>query len=303
MKVFAGSSNPELAKLLAKELGLELGKVELSLFPNGERRVVVKEEKVGKQAIVVQSLSSPVDSQIVELALISDALKRMGVEELTGVVPWLGYAKQDKVFQPGEPLSVKVVSRLLQVSGFSKLITLDLHNRAIVGFFEIPVVELSAKHLFLQYFGKTVVREETIVVAPDAGAVKASTEFANELGVQVVYMDKKRDLTTGKVEVRGMSGSVEGMEIVIVDDNVVTGSTLISTAKELKKHGARSVRIGVTHHTYVPGTQERIERCVEIDELVVTDTIQQSNIQTHQRKNEKLKILSVAKLLAEELLR
>lgn len=300
MKIFAGSASPKLAGKIAKELGVEIGKVELSKFPNGEKRVIIREEKTGKRAILVQSLSFPADEMLVETALIADALKRMGVEELIGVVPWLGYAKQDKVFQPGEPLSVKVVAKLLQVSGFSKLITLDLHNRAIVGFFEIPVVELSAKALFVEYFGKDLDKEATIVVAPDAGAVKASTEFANALSVQVVYMDKKRDLSTGEVEVKGMSGPVKDKEVVIVDDNIVTGSTLIETARELKKHGAGSVRIGATHHTYVPGVQDKIERCKEIDELVVTDTVTTDERQKKKDKS-KLRVLSVGKMIAKEL--
>ncbi len=297
MKIFAGSSNLSLAKLVASELGIERGAIELSKFPNGEKRVIIKDKKVGKKAILLQSLSVPVDEAIVEMALMADALTRMGVTELIGVVPWLGYAKQDKVFQTGEPLSVKVVAKLLQVSKLSKLITFDLHNRAIVGFFEIPVIELTAKSIFLEYFEKKFDRENTIVVAPDAGAVKSSTEFANELGVQVVYMDKKRDLSTGKVEIKGMSGNVDGVEVVIIDDNIVTGSTLIETANALRKAGAKLVRIGATHHMYVPGTQEKIEGCEAIDELVVTDTIMKPIGKEYQ----KLKIISVAKLLAKEL--
>lgn len=297
MKIFAGSSNLSLAKLVASELGIERGAIELSKFPNGEKRVIIKDKKVGKKAILLQSLSVPVDEAIVEMALMADALTRMGVTELIGVVPWLGYAKQDKVFQTGEPLSVKVVAKLLQVSKLSKLITFDLHNRAIVGFFEIPVIELTAKSIFLKYFEKKFDRENTIVVAPDAGAVKSSTQFANELGVQVVYMDKKRDLSTGKVEIKGMSGNVDGMEVVIIDDNIVTGSTLIETANALRKAGAKLIRIGATHHMYVPGAQEKIEECEAIDELVVTDTIMNPTGKEYQ----KLKIISVAKLLAKEL--
>jgi len=295
--IFAGSSNLPLAKELAHETKMELGRVELTAFPNGERRVIVREEKIGTKAVVVQSLSFPPDEMIVELALLSDALKRMGVVELVGVVPWLGYAKQDKVFRPGEPLSVKVVAKLLQVAGFSRVITIDLHNPSVVGFFDIPVTELSAKPLFVDYFGKSVDKEKTLVVAPDAGAVKASTEFANELGVQVVYLDKKRDLVTGEVKVMGMTGEVKGKEILIMDDNVVTGSTLIKTAKVLKDAGASLVRIGVTHHMYVPGTQKKIEACREIDELVVTNTV----CRPESDKGE-VRILSVAKLLAEALI-
>lgn len=297
MKIYSGLSNVLLAKKLAREMRVELGRVELTKFPNGEKRVIIKDKKVGKKAILLQSLSVPVDEAIVEMALMADALTRMGVTELIGVVPWLGYAKQDKVFQTGEPLSVKVVAKLLQVSKLSKLITFDLHNRAIVGFFEIPVIELTAKSIFLKYFEKKFDRENTIVVAPDAGAVKSSTQFANELGVQVVYMDKKRDLSTGKVEIKGMSGNVDGMEVVIIDDNIVTGSTLIETANALRKAGAKLIRIGATHHMYVPGAQEKIEECEAIDELVVTDTIMNPTGKEYQ----KLKIISVAKLLAKEL--
>ena len=297
MKIYSGLSNVLLAKKLAREMRVELGRVELTKFPNGEKRVIIKDKKVGKKAILLQSLSVPVDEAIVEMALVADALTRMGVTELIGVVPWLGYAKQDKVFQTGEPLSVKVVAKLLQVSKLSKLITFDLHNRAIVGFFEIPVIELTAKSIFLKYFEKKFDRENTIVVAPDAGAVKSSTQFANELGVQVVYMDKKRDLSTGKVEIKGMSGNVDGMEVVIIDDNIVTGSTLIETANALRKAGAKLIRIGATHHMYVPGAQEKIEECEAIDELVVTDTIMNPTGKEYQ----KLKIISVAKLLAKEL--
>jgi len=297
MKIFTGSSNPKLAGELARVMGVKLGKVELSQFPNGEKRVIVREERIDREAIVIQSLVTPVDEMIVELALLTDALVRMGVHELTAVVPWLGYAKQDKVFQPGEPLSIKVVAKLLQVSKFARLVTFDLHNSSVVGFFEIPVVELSARPMFLEYFRAKIRRNETVVVAPDAGAVKASTKFAKELGVQVVYMDKERSLIDGKVKVKGISGEVEGKEVIIVDDNVVTGSTLIETARELVKRGAKGIRVGVTHHMYVPGVQIRLEKCKAIKEVVVTDTVMPKE------RGGKLKILSVAEILRDALVK
>jgi len=300
MKIIAGSSNPDLASAVAKLCNTELARVQLSEFPNGESRVVVTETSIGKEAVVLQSLSSPVDRHIVELALLSDAVTRMGVTELTVVVPWLGYAKQDKVFKPGEPLSVKVVAQLLQVAKYSRVITFDLHNQAIVGFFEIPVVELSARPLFLQHFRDSLDLPHTVVVAPDAGAVKSSTEFARELGVQTVYMDKKRDLVTGKVEVVGISGRVKNKHVLLVDDNIVTGSTLLTTSEVLRKEGAMSVRVGVTHHMWVPGVQEKIEKS-GIDEIVVTDTVDSS--EKLKVKSEKLKVLSVAGIIAEELSR
>src|SRR3989339_1835675 len=279
MQIFSGSSNSGLAKQVAELMGSKMGEVEISQFANGEIRVWVKEKKLAKQVVVVQSLSSPTNEHVIEFCLLCDALHREGAREITAVIPWMGYSKQDKVFRPGEPLSCKVVAQIIQTARVSKIVTIDLHNRATLGFFDIPIVELSAKPLLLEYFQKGIRNKEIseksgqyIVVAPDAGAVKASTDFAMDLGVGVVYMDKKRDLASGKAEVIGMSGSVEGRDILMIDDNVFTGSTLLETAKELKKAGAKTIKVGLTHHLYVPGVQEKIEAS-EIDEVVVTDTI------------------------------
>lgn len=297
MQVFAGSSNPGLAKRIAELMNAKLGRIEISQFANGETRVWVKEDKVEKQVVVVQSLSSPTNEHLVELCLIVDALHRAGASEITAVIPWMGYSKQDKVFRPGEPLSGKVVAQILQSVKIDKMITIDLHNRATLGFFDIPIVELSAKPLLQEYFAGFT----GLVVAPDAGAVKASTEFASTLGVSVVYVDKRRDLVSGEVEVVGMSGSVEGKDVLMVDDNVFTGATLLETAKELKKAGAKSIRVGLTHHLYVSGVQEKIEES-EIEEIVVTDTVAQSATNPkHETRNTKLKVLSVAKMIVDEL--
>lgn len=296
MQVFSGSSNIDLAKKIAKLVGLQLGEMEISQFSNGETRVWVKEKKIEKSIVVVQSLSSPTNEHLMEFCLICDALRRGGTTEITAVIPWMGYSKQDKVFRSGEPLSAKVVAQIIQVARPARIITVDLHNKATLGFFDTPIVELSAKPLLLEYFAGFA----GLVVAPDAGAVKASTEFASELGVDVVYMDKKRDLVSGKVEVIGMSGSVEGRDILMIDDNVFTGSTLLATAKELKKAGAKTIRVGLTHHLYVSGVQEKIEDS-EIDEMVVTDTV--SEITNNQAPiiNMKLKVLSVAQMIVDEI--
>ncbi len=293
MMIFSGLSNQSLAKKIAGELEVDLGKVEITRFANDEARVWVKESKVEKEVVVIQSLSQPTDHNLVEFCLLCDALKRMGVREITAVIPWMGYSKQDKVFRAGEPLSVKVIAKMLQVVDLEKIITFDLHNLSILGFFEVPVVNLSARDLFLDYFKKQV-SQKTLVVAPDAGAVKASTSFADSLGVGVAYIDKKRDLKTGEVSIKGISREVKGTEVIIVDDMVVTGGTLIKTAEFLKKQGVKSVKVGATHHLYVPRTQEKLDKSV-IDEVVVTDTIEQKV------KSKKLKILSVAKIVVGEM--
>lgn len=307
MQIFSGSSNQDLAKKIAKVGDFGLGKVESSQFENGERRVRIdtrRQTKDSSSAILIQSLSHLVDEHVIEFCLLADALSRDGYTNLVGVIPWLGYSKQDKVFLPGESLAAKVIAQIIQTTKVKKLITFDLHNRAITGFFDIPVVELSAKSLFLEYFrNKLDVRSqkldvsEWVVVAPDEGAVKSSAYFARELDIPIAYMDKRRDLKSGEVEVVGMSGEVAGKSVIIVDDMIVTGSTMMETAKYLKEKGAKSVMVAATHHLYVKGVQEKLEKS-EIDEIVVTDSVE---CKVKSAKSGKLKILSVAQLIVDEI--
>lgn len=292
-QIFSGSSNQTLSADLADALHASNAKVNISRFSNDEARVWVEEERAPQTAIVLQSLSECVDEHIVEFGLICDAVHRLGAQEIIGVIPWLGYSKQDKVFRPGEPLSVKVVAKMLQVVPIKRLVTFDLHNLAILGFFDIPVTNLSARPLFEEYF-KSRLGPESVVVAPDAGSIKASTSFATELGIPIAYMDKKRDLTTGKVTVVGISRPIAGSDVIIIDDMIVTGSTLIETAKFLRHQKVNSIRVAATHHLYVKGAQAAIEEA-GIDSIIVTNTIE-PKIQS-----DKLTVLSVAPIIASEL--
>ena len=298
MQLFSGSSNQEMVKKIS-ELGVDVGEVDISKFANDEKRVSVG--KGGGVAAILQSFSRPVDEQIIEFCLLADALTRAGYSDLVGVVPWLGYSKQDKVFLPGEALSAKVIAQIIQTTKIKKLITFDLHNRAITGFFDIPVIELSAKPIFRDYFVKKMGdhKNDYVVVAPDEGAVKSSAYFARELGLPIAYMDKRRDLVTGEVSVVGMSGEVAGKHVVIVDDMIVTGSTMMESAEYLKKMGAVSVSVAATHHLYLDGVQEKLEMS-EIDEVVVSDTVQMSSESAGQKADSKLKVLSVAGLIVDE---
>jgi len=293
MYIFSGSVSKQLAESLARELSWELGTVEKKRFKNDEMRIYIPTKHIGESAVVVQSLVSPVEENLVEFCFMCDALRRLGVTKITGIIPWLGYSKQDKVFRPGEALSVKVIAKMLQVVPLEHLYTFDLHNLAILGFFDVPVTNISARNLFLDYFRKQE-KGETVIVAPDAGAVKSSTSFAGELGRPVVYVDKKRDLATGEVTIAGMSGSVKGKNIIIVDDMIVTGSTLVEVASYLKTQGAATISVVATHHLYVAGSQEAIEKS-GIDTVIVTDTV------TPKIKSSHLVVLSVAPLLAQEL--
>jgi len=292
MQIFSGSSNSSLSNKLVESGFFTLGGIELSAFTNGELRVRITEKRVESEVTVLQSLSNPTEQYLVEFALICDALKRSGASKITAIIPWLGYSKQDKVFLPGEPLSVKVIANLLQTAPIEKLYTFDLHNLAIMGFFDIPLINLSAKPLFVEYFGR-LPKENLLVAAPDAGAVKAATQFAQELGADVVYLDKKRDLVSGNVTIQGISRAVEGKDILMIDDLISTGATLIETSKYLKDHGAKNIRVGATHHLYVPGVQEKLDNSA-IDELVVTDTIEKPATTL----SNKLRLLSVAQLIS-----
>lgn len=297
MIVFSGSSNKPLARKVAKKLGVKLEKVVLTRFANREARVFVSEKLRNGTAVVLQSLSNPPDEHLVEFCLLCDAVKRLGATKIIAVVPWLGYSKQDKVFRAGEPLSVKVIAKMIQTAAIDRLVTFDLHNASILGFFEVPVVNLSARSLFLEHFkAKLKDRSDLYVVAPDAGAVKNSTSFAGDLGVGVAYIDKERDLVDGKVKILGISKDIKGKDVVMIDDMVVTGSTLIETSKYLKKKGARKIWVAVTHHLFLPGVSEKLEKSA-IDELVITDSIDKPK----SLRMKRTKIISCANLIAEEL--
>lgn len=292
MYIFGGTASTLLAKKIAETTENKLGEVEVTMFVNGEMRVWVKTKAPGRSALIVQSFTIPVNGHIVEFCFLSDALYRLGVHDITAVIPWLGYSKQDKVFRPGEALSVKVIAKIIQVVPLSRILTFDLHNLAILGFFDIPVTNLSAKPLFIDYFRK-MVTDQTIVVAPDAGAAKNSTAFAHELNLPVAYMDKSRNLATGEVTVSGISRSVKDAQVLIVDDMIVTGGTLIETAKYLKQEGAKSICVAATHHLYVPGAEDKIEKS-GIDKVVVTDTVKKPP----EVKSKKLVILTVSPIIA-----
>jgi ribose-phosphate pyrophosphokinase len=293
MHIFGCSASDGLAKKIAAAMNVSLGHVDISKFANGEIKLRVNETKLNGHAVVVQSLSTPAETNLVEFCLLCDALHRAGVRDIIAVVPWLCYSKQDKVFRNGEPLSVKVIAKILQVAPISRLFTFDLHNLAILGFFDVPVTNLSANELFVNYFHKKVT-PHTVVVAPDAGSIKASTAFAASLGVPVVYVDKKRDLATGKVKVVGISRPVKNADVIIIDDMIVTGATLVEAAKYLKKQHIRSLSVAATHHLYVTGAQKAIEKS-GFDEIVVTDTIAPKS------ESSKLTVLSIADIIAREL--
>jgi len=295
MKIFAGSSNPKLAKKIAKQLGIKLGRIELSRFANGEARVRIREKIIKEKAVIVQSFSYPPDEHLIEFFLIADALKRLGAKKIIAVIPWLGYCVQDKVFLPGEPLSAKVIAQIIQSLKIDRLITLDLHNETITGFFDLVFNHLSALPVFINFFKQKQLRIN-LVISPDAGGIKRAAKLAKGLNLAMTVINKERDLITGKVSILGFNSNLKAKRVLIVDDFISTGGTLIKISHFLKKAGVKKIYAATIHHFYIKGVQEKIDKS-PIDKIFVSDTIN-SPLKLNSKK---LKIISVSNLLAKEL--
>jgi len=294
MKIFSGSSNPKLAKKIAQKLSIKLSKIELSRFSNGECRVWIKDKVANEKVAVVQSFSNPPDEYLIEFCLICDALKRMGTKKILAVIPWFGYCIQDKVFREGEPLSSKVIAKLIQTLKINRILTLDLHNQTIAGFFDIPFTELFTTYTLIDYLKNKGPKIDTII-SPDVGAVKKSIHFAESFNIPLVTISKKRNFNTGEVSIISVNEKIDGKSVLITDDFVSTGGTLMQTASFLKKQGVKKIYACLAHHFFVKGVEEKIEKSA-INKIFITDTIQ-----APEKKYRKLQIISVAQKLAQNI--
>ena len=269
--IFAGNSNPDLATKIASNLKLPLGKAEIIRFADSECRVRIEEDVEGKTVFIIQSLSNPVDEHLMEFLLMGDAVKRGEPKKMVAVLPYHGYARQDRIHRPGECLSALVVAKMIESVGFDKLVTLELHNESILGFFKIPVVHISGLEIF-----RVRVKElegEVVVITPDAGALKRSQKFAESLDLPLALIEKKRDLERAhKILAMRVVGEVKGKTAIIVDDVIVTGGTLMNAAFLLKEKGAKKVIAAATHADFVGGA-DKILQDSPLDAVWVTDTI------------------------------
>ena len=269
--IFAGNSNPDLASKIASNLNLPLGKAEIIRFADSECRVRIEEDVEGKTVFIIQSLSNPVDEHLMEFLLMGDAVKRGEPKKMVAVLPYHGYARQDRIHRPGECLSALVVAKMIESVGFDKLVTLELHNESILGFFKIPVVHISGLEIF-----RVRVKElegEVVVITPDAGALKRSQKFAESLDLPLALIEKKRDLERAhKILSMRVVGEVKGKTAIIVDDVIVTGGTLMNAAFLLKEKGAKKVIAAATHADFVGGA-DKILQDSPLDAVWVTDTI------------------------------
>lgn len=297
LKIFCGNSNPELVHRISDELGLPVGQIEVRRFKDGEVYCQVHENVRGRDVFVIQSTCSPVNENLMELLIMLDAFKRASVSRLTAVIPYFGYARQDRKHGPRVPISAKLVADLVDTAGADRVLTIDLHANQIQGFFKIPVDHLFAAWVMLDRIRK--MDRDFVVVSPDAGGVERARALAKRLNnASLAIVDKRRDQPNVS-KVMNIIGDVRGRECIIVDDILDTAGTLTQTAQALADEGARSVYAAVVHPVLSDPAIARIEASV-LEKVFVTDTIPLSD---QGRSSRKIEALSVAPMLAEAIKR
>ncbi len=297
MLVFSGNANPKLAKKICTYLKIKLGRALVSRFSDGEVRVKIEDNVRGKDVFVVQPTSPPVNENLMELLIMLDALKRASARRITAVIPYFGYARQDRKDQPRVPITAKLVANLLTIAGADRILTLDLHAGQIQGFFDIPLDHLYAVNVFIEYFKRIKINNNLVVVSPDVGGIKMARAYAKRFKAALAIVDKRRN-SPDSTEVMHILGEVKGKNAVLVDDLIATGGSLVEAAKVLKEKGAKKIYACVTHGVLSANAVEKLENS-PIDFLVITDSIELAP----QKKNKRIKVVSVASLFAEAIKR
>ena len=295
VKIFSGNANRPLAEAIANYLDLPLGNMFVSRFPDGEIRVRCLENVRGSDVFIIQPTYAPAEN-LMELLIMIDALRRASAHTIGAVIPFFGYARQDRKTQSREPISAKLVTNLITVAGATRVIAVDLHAGQIQGFFDIPTDNLTAMITLARYFREKKF-EAPVIVAPDVGAVHRATEFAKEIPHSTQAIFVKRRLSPDEVETNKLIGNVNGKTVILVDDAIHTGGTIVSAAREVMRRGAKEVYACATHGIFAGNSLKLIEES-PIKELVITDTVLKER-----KLPDKVKILSVAPLIGEAIKR
>ena len=295
MKIFSGTANEPLARAICKSIGVELGQCTIKPFPDGETFVKIEENVRGEEVFVVQPTSPPTNHHLMELFIMMDALRRASAARITAVLPFYGYARQDRKDQPRVPITAKLVANLLVASGANRILTMDLHAQQIQGFFDIPVDHLYAAPVMYEYLRKKKLTD-LVVVSPDTGGLKMAHAYSQVLEVGLAIVAKRRK-NASEVESMAVIGDIKGKNVLIVDDLTETAGTLTAAAALLKKKGAKNIIACVSHAILNDMGIERLRKSV-IDELITTDTVQRPAID-----GVKIVTLSVAGLLGEAIKR
>ncbi|MGO2118929.1 MAG: ribose-phosphate diphosphokinase [Fusobacterium sp.] len=298
VKIFSGTSNVELAEQIAKKLDLELGKAKVVRFKDGEIYVRIDETVRGRDVFVIQPTSGPVNENLMELLIFIDALKRASAKTINILMPYYGYARQERKSSPREPITAKLVANLLTVAGADRVVTMDLHADQIQGFYDIPVDHLQALPLLAKYFiNKGLRGEEIVVVSPDIGGVKRARKLAEWLDCKIAIIDKRRP-KPNLSEVMNLIGDVEGKKAIFIDDMIDTAGTITNGVEAIMKRGAKESYICCSHAILSGQAVERLEKCT-VKEVIVTDSIRLPE----EKKIDKIKVLSIDRLFAETIRR
>ncbi|MBU0533242.1 MAG: ribose-phosphate pyrophosphokinase [Candidatus Omnitrophica bacterium] len=296
MLLFSGNANKKLAEEIAQYLDIPLSPMEITNFVDGEIFLKILENVRGTDAFVIQPTCPPVNDNIMELLFIIDALKRASARRITAVIPYYGYARQDRKTEPRVPISAKVIANILTVAGASRVLVIDLHVGQIQGFFDIPVDHLFAAPLMIDYIKRKRLSDLTIL-SPDTGGVERARAFAKRLEASLAIIDKRRP-ERNVAELMHIVGDIEGRNVVIVDDMIDTGGTIIQAAETIKKGGAKDVYVCSTHGVFSKDALNNLQKSV-LKEIIVTNTIPQNK----ESEYSKLQILSIAPLLGEAIKR
>ena len=293
--LFSGSSNHNLAEKVAEKLGVPLGKAELERFADGEIRPWVIDSVRNKTVFVLQSLSKPIDENFMEMAFLADAIRSGAPKSIIAIIPYLGYARQDRQSRDGDPISSRVIATFLEACHFDEMITVDIHNSAVVGFYRIPVQNITAKEIFARKI-REVVDKDTIIVSPDLGSAKRSRKFADATDLPLLILEKNRPVDQKDyTEYEEINTDISGKNVVIYDDMISTGGTIINCTKELKLAGALSITVCATHGVFAG---DAIQNILEsgVSRLIISDTIG-----IPEDHDPRIEIVSVAELLAQEI--
>jgi ribose-phosphate pyrophosphokinase len=297
LKIFSGSSNPALAGDVCKYLGIPLGGAKIGMFPDGEKVIRVEDDVRGRDCFVVQSTCEPVDEHLVELLIFLDCLRRASASRITAVIPYFGYARQDRKDEGRVPITAKLVANMITTAGADRVLAIDLHAHQLQGFFDIPVDHLAGELVLSKYFRDLKIDNLT-VVSPDVGNMKTASRYSAHLGGDLAIVHKKR-VSGSEVEAQEIIGEVRGRNILMCDDIIATAGTVCSAAALVKQRGAEKVYVGATHGVFAPQAFERLSKA-PVDQVVVTDTIPLKN---KSKKIDNIKVLSVAAMLGEAIKR
>ncbi len=293
MRIFSGNANPLLAREICRNLGVSLGNAHVTAFSDGETRVEINENVRGMDVFVIQSTCSPVNITVMELLIMIDAMKRASADRITAVIPYYGYARQDRKVTPRAPITAKLLADLITTAGANRVLSMDLHAGQIQGFFNIPVDNLFATPVLLEYL-KINYPDNLVIISPDTGGVERARAFASRLGAGLAIIDKRR-LRPNEAQVMNIIGNVQDKVVIILDDMIDTAGTVVQAASALKEAGAKAVSACCTHPVLSGPALDRIEGSI-LKEVIVTDTIPLSE---RAKACPRIKVLSVARLLSE----